>query len=421
MRIVLAIAALLFLPLGAGAQSPGDWRADAPGHVRRINLAAMPPPFLTQSAGNAPQIVPRPAGVLPHVPPNMTVGAWVTGLTNPRAIRVLPNGDVLVAETSAGRIRLLRPGAAGPSASVVAGGLDAPFGMALWPPADPRYLYVGEEGRVIRFAFAVGDVKVSGPAEVIVPRLPTGGHSTRDLAVAPDGSRLFVSVGSASNAGTGMPASPPGGIAGWEAARGLGAAWGRESGRATVEWFAPEDGTLHAYANGVRNCAGIAVQPGTGAVWCATNERDGLGDNLPPDYATHLTEGGFYGWPWFYLGAHFDPRWDGARPELAARTIVPDVPLPPHNAPLSIAFGPDGSGYVALHGSWNRATRSGYKLVRLPMRNGRATGEVEDVMTGLVLSDDEVYGRPVGVAVTGDGVLYVTDDAGGVVWRIAPK
>ncbi len=186
-------------------------------------------------------------------------------------------------------------------------------------------------------------------------------------------------------------------------------------------WFTPADGTLHPFANGLRNCAGLAVQPATGDVWCATNERDGLGDNLPPDYATHVKEGGFYGWPWFYMGQHFDPRFQHARTDLLNRVTVPDVPLAPHNAPLGIAFGPDGSAYVALHGSWNRATRSGYKLVRLPVRGGRATGEIEDVMTGLVLDNDDVFGRPVGVAVEAGGAILVTDDAGGTVWRIAPK
>lgn len=421
----MVVALALSIAAPAMAQSPGDWRNDKPGHTRRINLAALPPPFLTQSAGNAPQIVHRPAGVMPKVPVGDTVTAWAS-LDAPRAIRALPNGDVLVAETAAGRVMVLRPNGDRASVSVFASGLDGPFGMAVWPPASanqgpPRYLFIGEEGRVVRFPFALGDLHPTGPAQVVVRHLPTGGHSTRDLAVAPDGSRLFVSVGSGSNAGTGMPDQPPGGVAAWEAAHGLGATWGSERGRATVEWFTPEDGTLHPYANGIRNCAGLAVQPTTGAVWCATNERDGLGDDLPPDYATSVREGGFYGWPWYYMGAHADPRFDHARPDLAAKVIAPDVPLSPHNAPLGIAFGPDGSGYVTLHGSWNRATRSGYKLVRLPMRGDRPTGEIEDVMTGLVLNDDEVYGRPVGVAVTADGTILVTDDASGTVWRIARK
>ena len=421
------LAALLLLVGGpVWAQSPGDWRNDTPGHVRRINLAALPPPFLSASAGNAPQVVARPSGVMPKVAPGEAVTAWAENLNAPRAIRALPNGDVLVAETAAGRVLVLRPNGEHPSVSVFASGLDGPFGMAVWPPASanqgpPRYLYVGEEGRVVRFPYALGDLRATGPAQVVVPHLPTGGHSTRDLAVAPDGARLFVSVGSASNAGTGMPPQPPGGLAAWEASHGPGAAWGNEAGRAAVLWFTPEDGTLHPYANGLRNCVGMAVQPATGALWCATNERDGLGDDLPPDYATSVREGGFYGWPWYYMGSHADPRFTRARADLAAKTLVPDVPLQPHNAPLGIAFGPDGSGYVTLHGSWNRATRSGYKLVRLPMRGDRATGDVEDVMTGLVLSDDEVYGRPVGVAVAADGSILVTDDASGTVWRIAKK
>lgn len=425
MRTFLTAAALL-ISTSAWAQSPGDWSRDAPGRIRSINLADMPPPFLTESAGNAPSIVRRPAGRLPQVPAGDTVTAWATGLAAPRAIRALANGDVLVAETAAGRVLVLRPNGDHPSNSVFASGLDGPFGMAVWPPASanqgpPKYLYVGEEGRVIRYAFTLGDTRAKTAPEIVVPHLPTGGHSTRDLAVSLDGSRIFVSVGSASNAATGLTGTPPGGVSAWEAVHGVGAAWGSEAGRAAVFWFTQTDGTLHPFATGLRNCAGLAVQPATGDVWCATNERDGLGDNLPPDYATHVKDGGFYGWPWFYMGQHLDPRFQHARADLRTRSIVPDVPLPPHNAPLGIAFGPDGSAYVTLHGSWNRATRSGYKLVRLPIRGGRATGEIEDVMTGLVLSDDDVFGRPVGVAVEPGGAILVTDDAGGTVWRIAPK
>ena len=277
-----------------------------------------------------------------------------------------------------------RPGAAqaGPP-TVFAAGLAQPFGIAFWPPAAPRYVYVAETTRVLRYPYAAGDLRPRGPAETVLSGLPEGGHWTRDLAAAPDGTRLFVAVGSGSNVATGMPHAPPGGLAAWQAAHGVGAAWGDEAGRAAVLQFAPEGGAPRPFATGLRNCSGLAVQPGSGALWCVVNERDGLGDDLPPDYATAVHEGGFYGWPWFYLGAHEDPRLAGRRPDLAGRVLVPDMLLQPHSAPLGLAFydiaaGPAafppayrGDAFVALHGSWNRARRTGYKVVRLHLHEDR--------------------------------------------------
>jgi glucose/arabinose dehydrogenase len=233
-------------------------------------------------------------------------------------------------------------------------------------------------------------------------------------------------VGSRSNYGAGLPDEPPDGISAWEAAHGLGAAWGAEAGRAVVLTLDPGTTALRTYSTGLRNCVGLAVQPGTGTPWCATNERDGLGDNLPPDYATSVAQGAFYGWPWFYIGAHPETRLP-ARPDLAGKVTVPDVLIQPHSAPLGIVFYDGdsfpaayrGDAFVTLHGSWNRETRTGYKVVRLRFREGKPTGEYDDFLTGFVLSDSRVWGRPVGVAVMRDGSLLVSEDGNGTIWRVA--
>lgn len=413
-----------------GDAAYGDWRTDAPGVRRKIDAGQLPAPYSTPSDSNGPRVVVRAAGAAPRVPPGFIAELWAVGFQTPRVIRVAPNGDVFLAETGADRVRVLRApdGASRPSQTTIfASGLSEPFGIAFWPPADPRYVYVAETNRVVRFPYVAGDLVARGPAEIVVPSLPEGGHSTRDLAVAPDGTHLFVSVGSASNVATSIPAQPPTAPAAWDAAHGLGAAWGSEAGRATVLRFDPDGGNLAAFANGLRNCVGLAVQPVNGALWCATNERDGLGDNLPPDYATRVGQGAFFGWPWYYIGGHEDPRLRGRRPDLAGRVTTPDVLIQPHSAPLGITFydatmfPPEyrGDAFVTLHGSWNRATRTGYKVVRLRMRNGLPTGEYEDFLTGFVASDSAVWGRPVAVAVAHDGSLLVTEDGNGTIWRVS--
>jgi glucose/arabinose dehydrogenase len=241
---------------------------------------------------------------------------------------------------------------------------------------------------------------------------------------------MYISVGSGSNNAEGMGRLAPAAIKAHEAQYGVGAAWGRETLRADVLVFDPDGGNRHVFATGLRNCVGLAVQPQTKDVWCSTNERDGLGDNLPPDYVTRVRQGGFYGWPWFYIGIHQDPSHAGERPDLADRVEVPDVLIQPHSAPMAMtfyqgigvaAFPPDyrGDAFVALHGSWNRASRTGYKVVRIHFRNGVPDGTYQDFMTGFVASDEDVWGRPVGVAVARDGALLVTDDGGGTIWRVA--
>ena len=412
----------------------GDWREDAPGKRRRITVADLPAPFATDSATNPSRKVPRPDGALPQAPAGFAVTQFASGLENPRALRVAPNGDVFLAETARGRIRILRaaPGAAqAAETSVFAEGLTGPFGMALHPSGpDPRWLYVAERNRVVRFPYRSGQLKAQGAPEVVVAELaPTSnGHTTRDLAFSLDGRRMFVSVGSGSNVAEEMPKRVLAESRADDARRGLGVTWGPEEKRADVLVFTPDGKDGRVFASGIRNCVGLAVQPGKGDLWCSVNERDALGDNLVPDYVTRVKEGGFYGWPWWWLGNHEDPRRAGERPDLAGKATVPDVLIQPHSASLQIAFH-DGRGlpagwgpslFAAEHGSWNRAQRTGYKVVRILLNpDGTPTGGYEDVLTGFVREDDGVWGRPVGVAEAADGALLVSDDASGSIWRVA--
>ncbi len=419
-------------------ESPNDWRHAAPGVKYHITFADLPPPYSTRSAGNGPRVVPRPAGAKLSVPPGFSVREFASGLSNPRLIRVAPNGDIFVAETGARRIRVLRAAAGANTPSVnriYASHLDRPFGIAFYPPGqNPRWLYVANNNAVVRFPYRSGDLEARGPAQVVVPRLceSHGGHSTRDIAFSQDGRRLFISVGSGSNAAEGMPRKDAAQIRAWEAVHGLGAAWGAEMNRADILVTDAEGREpLHPFATGIRNGVGLAVDPATGVLWVSTNERDGLGDDLPPDYITRVKEGGFYGWPWYYLGNHEDPRHAGERPDLARRVLVPDVLLQAHSASLEMTFytvtsGPAafpkeyrGDIFAALHGSWNRHSRTGYEVVRVRVQNGVPTGEYDDFLTGFVVNNRSVWGRPVGVAVAHDGALLVTEDGNGVLWRVA--
>ncbi|MGZ8331356.1 MAG: PQQ-dependent sugar dehydrogenase, partial [Rhodoplanes sp.] len=242
-----------------------------------------------------------------------------------------------------------------------------------------------------------------------------------------NGARMFVSVGSQSNVSQGGGRLGDLALRQWEAERGAGAAWGSETDRAAVLAFDPQGGDRRVYASGVRNCVGMAIEPATGNLWCSTNERDGLGDNLPPDYVTRIRAGAFYGWPWYYIGANEDPRHRGARPDLADKVTVPDTLIQPHSAPLGMAFSTGsqfpadyrGQAFAALHGSWNRAKRTGYKIVRVILRDGVPTGEYEDFVTGFVLDDSRVWGRPVGVAIAKDGSMLFTEDGNGTIWRVS--
>jgi glucose/arabinose dehydrogenase len=425
-------------PAPAAGPDAGDWRHDGPGVKHRINLADLPAPYTTSSAGNGPQVVPRPADAALSVPPNFKVRLFADGLSGPRLLRVAPNGDIFIAETRANRIRVLRAadGADAPSQTeVFADGLDRPFGIAFYPSgADPQWVYVANNNAVVRFAYRNGDLKARGPAQVIVSRLTesTGGHTTRDVAFSKDDKRLFISVGSGSNVAEDMSKKSSDAIRLWEAGHGHGAAWDAELNRADILVTDPEGRQpFHAFATGIRNGVGLAVDQNTGELWTSTNERDALGDDLVPDYITRVKEGGFYGWPWYYLGNHEDPRHAGERPDLAGQAIVPDVPLQSHSASLEMTFYTAASGvaafpaeyrgdiFAAFHGSWNRTSRTGYKVVRVRLDHGVATGEYNDFLTGFVVDGRSVWGRPVGVAVAHDGALLVTEDGNSTLWRIS--
>ena len=421
------------------APSLGDWQNDAPGAHHQIRLNDLPPPYATASAGNAPRTVAQPAGASLSVPQGFQVRLFAAGLSGPRLLRTAPNGDIFIAETREGRIRVLRAadGADAPSENTIfADHLQGPFGIAFYPlDGDPRWVYVANLNSIVRFPYRAGDLAAGGPAEIVVPHLSdsTGGHTTRDIVFSIDGRRMFISVGSGSNVAEGMPAKTPAEIRAWETLHARGSAWGYESGRADIFVTDPEGRQrLRIFATGIRNAVGLAVQPATGELWASTNERDGLGDDLVPDYITHVKDGGYYGWPWYYLGNYEDPRHPGERPDLKGQALVPDVLLQSHSAPLQMTFYPAtvsgpaafpvpyrGEIFAAFHGSWNRTGRTGSKVVRVRLKNGVPTGDYEDFLTGFVIDEGHVWGRPVGVAVAHDGALLVTDDANGTLWRIS--
>jgi glucose/arabinose dehydrogenase len=421
------------------AATPGDWQNDAPGVTHQVVVADLPPPFSTASAGNGPKVVDRPDGAGLSVPKGFKIQQIPAKLAGPRLMRTAPNGDIFLAETNKGVIKVLRLSASGDSLvenSVFAKGLSGPFGIAFYPSSgDPKWVYVGCLNSVVRFPYRSGDLVAAAEPEVIVAKMTkgTGGHSTRDVAFSPDDTRLFISVGSGSNVAEGMPTKSPAEVREWEAAHGKGAAWGYEANRANVLVTSPDGSApLKAYATGIRNPVGIAVQPATGKLWCSTNERDGLGDDLVPDYITSIKEGGYYGWPWYYMGSTQDPRHAGERPDLAGTAIVPDVPVQSHSASLEMTFYPAkvsgasafpeeyrGGIFAAFHGSWNRAGRTGSKIVRVILHDGVATGEYQDFVTGFVVDDGHVWGRPVGVTTASDGSLLFTDDANDTLWRVS--
>jgi glucose/arabinose dehydrogenase/mono/diheme cytochrome c family protein len=417
----------------SGRPSAGDYHGDAPGVRRHIRLDDLPPPYATPSAANGPSVVDQPPGAHPSVPPGFAIDVFARDLSHPRALRVAPDGDLFVAESMAGQIRVLRTeeGSTKPEqVEVFASGLDRPFGIAFFPPGpSPSWIYVANTNAVVRFPYQRGDLRARGKPQTIVPKLTRepGGHWTRDIAFSRDGARMFVSVGSASNDAENLPQLFPTDIAVWEGAHGLGAAWDYEENRADVLVFDPEGRGGHTFATGIRNCVGLAVNPDTGEPWCSVDERDELGDDLVPDYITHVREGAFYGWPWFYLGDHEDPRHINERPDLPGKITVPDVLLQAHLASLQLAFYDGamfppqyrGNVFAAEHGSWNRGSRTGPKIIRVPVDKGIATGEYEDFVTGFTVDDASVWARPVGVAVAQDGALLFSEDANGTIWRVS--
>jgi glucose/arabinose dehydrogenase len=381
-----------------------------PGTFRKITANDLPKPFETDSNRNT-KSASRPAGALPVAPDGFKVELFLDGLKNPRQIRVAPNGDLFFTETRSGEIVVLR-GRGGDGKprqmETFATGQQGVFGINFYPPgANPQWLYAGNTTSVVRFPYKNGDMKASGPAQVMVPELPSGGHSTRDVVFSSDGKQMFVAVGSGSNV------DDP------DTHR-------SENHRANILEYTPDGKFVRVYASGIRNPVGLGVNPETGELWCSVNERDALGDNLVPDYITHVQAGGFYGWPWYYIGDHQDPRHEGKHPELKGKILVPDVLMQPHNASLGLTFYEGtqfpreyrGDLFAAEHGSWNRANQSGHEVVRVPLDKGHASGAYEDFLTFLG-PDGQAWGRPVGVAMGQDGALYVTDDGSRSIWRVS--
>jgi glucose/arabinose dehydrogenase/cytochrome c2 len=415
-----------------------DWKQDAPGRAHRINVSALPAPFDSPSATNFPKLVDRPSNAQLHVPAGFKVDVFARNLEGPRAMRLAPNGDIFLTESRTGIVKVLRPSADGTSAASVstfAQGLNLPFGIAFYPAQSPRWLYVAETNRVVRYPYKAGDQKATALPEIVVPELSpvgTGGHFTRDIAFSLDGKRMFVSVGSASNVAEEMPKKTAEELKAWEAQNGLGATWGPEEKRADVLVYEVEGNKpARIFATGIRNCVGLTIQPATGDLWCTTNERDLLGDNLVPDYSTRVKEGHYYGWPWYYMGKYEDPRLKGDRPDLAGKATVPDVPYQAHSAALNLVFytatsGKSafpkeyvGDGFAVMHGSWNRAFRTGHKVVRVRMKNNVPTGEYDDFLVGFIAADGNAWARPVGAVVASDGALLISEDGNNNIYRIS--
>jgi glucose/arabinose dehydrogenase len=389
-----------------------SYKDEKPGTYRKITVNDLPAPYSTKGVSNGPRVVSMPEGAWPKAPEGFKVERYAQMSDVPRELRTAPNGDLFVSDSNAGKIEIFRGIKDGKpeQQSVFVSGLKNNFGIAFYPLGNnPEWVYFANTNSVVRYHYHNGDLKATGEPETVIAELPSGGgHGTRDLAFSKDGKRLFVSVGSASNVND--PDTHP-----------------NEKDRADILEFTPEGKFVKIYAAGIRNPVGIAVNPITGQLWCSVNERDMLGDNLVPDYITSVKEGGFYGWPWYYMGDHQDPRLEGTHPELKGKVTVPDVLLQPHNASLELTFyegkqfpsAYHGDIFAAEHGSWNKSARAGYEVIRVPLDNGKAKGVYGDFLTGFVTKDGDVWGRPVGVAVAPDGSLMVSDDGSKSIWRVS--
>jgi glucose/arabinose dehydrogenase len=397
-----------------------------------VSLQQLPPPFHTPWFRRGTRIVAMPEGHQLTVPAGFTVNVFADKLQLARFMALAPNGDVFLAEPvarGAGRITVLRDAdkdGVAEARETFAGNLNRPFGLAFWK----NYLYVGNNDSVVRFRYATGQIKAEGAPEQIaelppsdvaldedtakrlnIPLNQTRGynHWTRNVIFNPAGTKMYVTIGSATNA------TPETG-AGVE--------------RAAIHEYNPDGSGHRLFATGLRNPVGLAFFPGTSVLWTSVNERDHLGDDLVPDFITSVRDGGFYGWPYSYIGGHVDPTVSPARPDLVAKAIVPDVLLAAHAAALGLMFYTGSqfpaeyrtSAFVALHGSINRSKLSGYSVVRVPFRTGQPAGPPETFLSGFIARDDEekqAWGRPVGLLQLADGSLLVSDDGGNRVWRVS--
>jgi glucose/arabinose dehydrogenase len=386
-----AVSAFLFIPLSSSAQVT---------HGQKPNL---PLPFATKSAGNGPNKSQAPQGFLPTVPSGFHINIFAADFKRPRLLTVAPNGDIFLAETGANQVVILRdPKNTGGAQErfVFASGLVRPFGIAF----HDDYVYIGNMSSLVRFKYDPKTSQRVGEAEKLLD-LPGGGHDTRNVAITPDGQHVLVAVGSASNISTGEAPI-----------------------RAAVTICDLDGKNARQYSTGLRNPVGLAINPVTGVPWVTVNERDELGDDLPPDYLTSIKDGGFYGWPYSYIGSNVDPRVKPQMPDLVAKATIPDVLLGSHVAPLEFTFYSGkqfpasyyGGVFVAEHGSWNRASRAGYQIAFVAFKDGQPSADPVPFMTGLVpdAKGDLVYGRPVGVTTAPDGSLLVADDGIGVIYRI---
>lgn len=373
----------------------------------------LPAPFETPSTAKSPRIVGWSEGKTPVAPTGFTVTKFADNLVNPRWIYAAPNGDIFVAESgtrrSPNRVTLFRDtdhDGKPDFRSVFISGLRQNLGMLVLNNS----FYVGNTDGIVQYPYKAGDTSLTGEGKKIV-ELPAGGynnHWTRNLISNPEGTKLYISVGSGSNV----------------AENGIN----NEARRANILEVNPDGSGEKIYASGLRNPVGLGWAPGTKTLWTAVNERDNLGDDLVPDYITSVTPGAFYGWPYAYFGANEDPRRKGERPDLVAKSVVPDVPLGSHTASLGLAFYtktafPEkyrNGAFVGQHGSWNRSVLSGYKVVFVPFSNGKPSGPPEDFLTGFLAegSQSEAYGRPVGITVLADGSMLVADDSGNTIWRV---
>jgi len=394
-----------------------DWTRDAPGVRHKITVADLPPPYQTESVNNGPRVVAKPKSAQLRVPAGFKIEEYARGFDDPRYLLTAPNGDIFVTESDRNAIKVLRNKGGGkpePSETFADRGLNDPFGIAFYPPGpEPQFLYVANTNGVVRFPYRNGDTKARGPAEKLSVELSAGGlltgggHWTRDIAFSPDGKRMLISIGSASNVSDDSA----------------------EANRARIFQFNPDGTGQKVFAWGIRNAVGIKFRPGTEDLWMSTNERDALGDGLVPDYISRVQPGGFYGWPWFYIGNHQDPRHKGKHPELADKVLIPDVLVQSHSATLNLCFYDGqqfpaeykGDIFAAFHGSWNKARRTGYKIVRVPFEKtgGKARGDYEDFVTGFVTPEGNVWGRPVGITVARDGSLLFSEDGNKTIWRVS--